>query len=68
MGRWRRLNHVGDNTMNCANVWVAPKRDFAILICINQSGATAFKASDEAVGALIKLHSHGTTGTKASSR
>ncbi len=51
------LNHGGDNTMNCANVWVAPKRDFAILICINQSGDTAFEASDEAVGALMKLHS-----------
>jgi len=49
------LNHGGDNTMNCANVWVAPKRDFAILVCVNQSGDTAFKASDEAVGALIEL-------------
>jgi CubicO group peptidase (beta-lactamase class C family) len=51
------LNHGGDNTMNCANVWVAPRRDFAILVCINQSGETAFKASDEVAGALIDLHS-----------
>jgi CubicO group peptidase (beta-lactamase class C family) len=50
------LNHVGDNTMNCANVWIAPQRDFAVLICINQGGDAAFVASDEAVGALIKLH------------
>jgi len=49
------LNHGGDNTMNFANVWVAPKKDFAILVCVNQSGNTAFQASDEAVGALIKL-------------
>ena len=49
------LNHGGDNTMNFANVWVAPKKDFAILVCVNQSGDTAFQASDEAVGALIKL-------------
>lgn len=49
------LNHGGDNTMNFANVWVAPKRDFAILVCLNQSGDTAFQASDEAVGAMIKL-------------
>jgi CubicO group peptidase (beta-lactamase class C family) len=62
------LNHVGDNTMNCANVWVAPKRDFAILICINQSGATAFKASDEVAAALIKLHSKEMTGTKVGSQ
>ncbi len=52
----RSLNHAGDNTMNFANVWVAPHRDFAVLCCVNQSGDTAFKASDEAVGALIRLH------------
>jgi CubicO group peptidase (beta-lactamase class C family) len=60
---WRRpwgggkvLNHCGDNTMNFANVWVAPLRDFAVLCCVNQSGETAFKASDEAITALISLH------------
>jgi hypothetical protein len=57
-GRGTVLNQGGDNTMNFANVWIAPKRDFAILVCINQGGDTAFKASDEAVGALIKLHSN----------
>jgi hypothetical protein len=50
------LNHAGDNTMNFANVWVAPHRDFAVLVCVNQSGQTAFQASDEAVAALITLH------------
>lgn len=59
------LNHGGDNTMNFANVWVAPRRDFAILVCVNQSGDTAFKASDEAVGALIRLHSQRTGGDRA---
>ncbi len=51
----KALNHGGDNTMNFANVWVAPQKDFAILVCVNQSGNTAFQASDQAVGALIKL-------------
>jgi CubicO group peptidase (beta-lactamase class C family) len=50
------LNHGGDNTMNFANVWIAPRRDFAVLCCVNQSGDTAFDASDEAVVALINLH------------
>ncbi|MFH1220871.1 MAG: serine hydrolase domain-containing protein [Candidatus Eisenbacteria bacterium] len=50
------LNHAGDNTMNHANVWIAPQRDFAVLVCINQGGDTASKASDAAVGALIRLH------------
>ena len=55
-GGGKVLNHGGDNTMNCANVWIAPKRDFAILVCVNQSGDTAFKATDAAVEELIKLH------------
>jgi CubicO group peptidase (beta-lactamase class C family) len=50
------LNHSGDNTMNHANVWIAPLRDFAVLVCINQGGDAAHKASDEAAAALIKLH------------
>jgi CubicO group peptidase (beta-lactamase class C family) len=51
----KALNHGGDNTMNFANVWVAPNKDFAILVCVNQSGDTAFQATDEAVGAMIDL-------------
>jgi len=50
------LNHAGDNTMNHANVWIAPERDFAVLVCINQGGDAAAKASDAAAGALILLH------------
>jgi CubicO group peptidase (beta-lactamase class C family) len=51
----KALNHGGDNTMNFANVWVAPNKDFAILVCVNQSGSIAFNATDEAVGAMIDL-------------
>jgi CubicO group peptidase (beta-lactamase class C family) len=51
----KALNHGGDNTMNFANVWVAPRRNFAILVCVNQGGDTAFRATDEAVAALIHL-------------
>jgi len=54
-GGGKVLNHCGDNTMNCANVWVAPKKDFAILVCVNQSGDQAFQATDDAVVALFKL-------------
>lgn len=54
-GGGKVLNHCGDNTMNCANVWVAPKKDFAILVCVNQSGDQAFQATDDAVVALFGL-------------
>ena len=54
-GGGRVLNHCGCNTMFYANVWVAPKKDFAVLICINQGDDIAFKASDAAAFALIQL-------------
>lgn len=49
------LHHAGDNTMNFANAWVAPRRDFAVLVCVNQGGETAFKASDEVVASLVHV-------------
>lgn len=52
------FNHCGCNTMYYANVWVAPKRDFAVLVCANQ-GLDAFKATDDAVSALIHWHNSG---------
>jgi len=56
-GGGKVLHHGGCNTMNFANVWVAPERDFAVLVCINQGGDRAFEATDEVVGKLIELHS-----------
>jgi len=50
------LTHAGSNRMNYAVVWMAPKRDFAVLVCTNQGGDSATKATDEAAAALIKLH------------
>ncbi|MDG3002504.1 serine hydrolase domain-containing protein [Paludisphaera mucosa] len=49
----RALNHAGSNTMWYANVWLAPARDFAVLVATNQGGGTTAKAADEAVGALL---------------
>ncbi len=51
------LNHCGCNTMYYANAWLAPERDFAVLVCANQ-GLDAFDATDEAVSALIGWHNH----------
>jgi CubicO group peptidase (beta-lactamase class C family) len=58
-GGGKVLNHAGDNTMNFANAWLVPKRDFAIIACVNQSGKAAFTATDEAITALIKLVAEG---------
>jgi CubicO group peptidase (beta-lactamase class C family) len=53
------LTHAGSNTMNYAVVWMAPKRDFAALVCTNQGGDAAAKACDEAAGVLIKRQGSG---------
>ena len=45
--------HAGSNTMNYAVVWMAPLRDFAVLVVTNQGGAEAAAATDEAAAALI---------------
>ncbi|HEX5221964.1 MAG TPA: serine hydrolase [Verrucomicrobiae bacterium] len=54
-GGGKVLNHAGDNTMNFANAWIAPKRDFAIIACVNQSGKAAFTVTDEVIVALMNL-------------
>lgn len=55
-GGGRVLTHTGSNTMNLAVAWLAPRRDFAVLVVTNQGGPAASKACDEAASELIKLH------------
>jgi CubicO group peptidase (beta-lactamase class C family) len=50
------LTHAGCNTMHYAVAWLAPLRDFAVLVCCNQGDAVAARATDEAAGALIRWH------------
>jgi CubicO group peptidase (beta-lactamase class C family) len=47
----RALTHAGSNTMNFAIVWMAPAKDFAVLVMTNQGDA--FAACDTAASALI---------------
>jgi CubicO group peptidase (beta-lactamase class C family) len=51
----RALTHAGSNTMNFAIVWMAPAKDFAVLVMTNQAGGATFHACDAAASALI-LH------------
>jgi CubicO group peptidase (beta-lactamase class C family) len=50
------LTHSGSNSLWYATVWVAPQRNFATLVAINQGGDVAAQASNDASGALIQLH------------
>lgn len=52
-GGGRVLTHAGSNTQNYAVVWMAPLRDFAVLVMTNQGGDTAAKACDDVAGTLI---------------
>jgi len=45
--------HAGSNTMNYAVVWMAPLKDFAVLVVTNQGGPQAETGTDEAASALI---------------
>lgn len=51
------LTHAGCNTMNYAVAWLAPERDFAVLVVCNQGDAVAEKATDLAASALIQAWS-----------
>jgi CubicO group peptidase (beta-lactamase class C family) len=48
------LTHSGSNTMSYAVVWMAPERDFAVMVVSNQGGGDVEKACDEACRMLIK--------------
>ena len=50
------LTHAGSNTLNYCVVWMAPRVDFAVLVCTNQGGDRAAKATDEVASALIRYH------------
>ncbi|MDB5350447.1 MAG: penicillin-binding protein beta-lactamase class [Planctomycetota bacterium] len=49
------LSHSGSNTQWFCTVWLAPKRNTALLSATNEGGNAAAKAADDAVGRLIKL-------------
>lgn len=49
----RVLTHSGSNTMWFCVAWLAPERDFAVLVATNQGGDRAAKACDEAASKLI---------------
>jgi CubicO group peptidase (beta-lactamase class C family) len=52
-GGGRVLTHAGSNTMNYAVAWVAPLKDFAVLVMTNEGGDKAAQATDDAATAII---------------
>ena len=48
------LTHAGSNTMWYVVMWLAPEKDFSIIVGANIAGSEAEKGCDEAVGAMVK--------------
>ncbi len=51
----RTFSHTGSNTQWYSNLWLAPDRDFAMVIVTNIGGDRAFEATDAVAGKLISL-------------
>jgi CubicO group peptidase (beta-lactamase class C family) len=58
-GNGPAFNHAGSNNQNYAIVWMAPARDFAVLVATNQAGGETFNACDEAEYAMILRFTNG---------
>lgn len=50
----KALTHAGSNTMWYALIWLAPKRNFGVLIATNDGGDAAEEACDEVSDVLIR--------------
>jgi CubicO group peptidase (beta-lactamase class C family) len=53
----RALTHSGSNTTWYCTVWIAPNKDFAILIATNSGAKGVAEAVDKGVGLLIDFYS-----------
>lgn len=51
----KTLSHTGSNNQWYSNVWLAPNKDFAMVIVTNIGGDRAFQATDAVAGRLIAL-------------
>jgi CubicO group peptidase (beta-lactamase class C family) len=50
----RALHHVGSNTVNFSEIWLAPSKDFGVLVCSNEGSPDAVDACEAACTALIQ--------------
>ena len=50
------LMHNGSNTMFYVVVWIAPNRNFAVVVATNSGAANAFNACDKAASELIQQY------------
>ena len=51
----KALAHTGSNTFWYSSIWLAPGRDFGVLVVVNAAGKPAEDACDQAASGLIRL-------------
>jgi CubicO group peptidase (beta-lactamase class C family) len=54
----RAMNHNGSNTTWYCDVWIAPDRDFAVMLATNYGAKNAAEAADKGVLTLIDVNSN----------
>jgi len=50
------IHHDGSNTQNYTSIWIAPKKDFGVMVATNVAGTGVAAACDQIVGALIQKY------------
>ncbi|MGJ8649323.1 MAG: serine hydrolase domain-containing protein [Opitutaceae bacterium] len=52
----KALNHVGSNTMYTCVIWIAPEKDFAVIVASNIGSDIAFEPCDQVVGQMVQQY------------
>jgi len=50
----RTLHHIGGNMVNYSEIWLAPAKDFGVMVCCNEGNAEAAETTEAVCTALIK--------------
>ncbi|MFM7809291.1 MAG: serine hydrolase domain-containing protein [Planctomycetota bacterium] len=50
----RTLHHIGGNMVNFSEIWLAPDKDFGVMVCCNEGNADAADTTEAVCSALIK--------------
>ena len=50
----RTLHHIGGNVVNFSEIWLAPQKDFGVMVCCNEGNPEAAEATEAACAALIR--------------
>jgi hypothetical protein len=50
----RTLHHIGGNVVNFSEIWLAPQKDFGVMVACNEGNPDAAEATEAVCAALIR--------------